>query len=390
MKSVFFSYSRKDLDDAREISKFLVSSGIRIWQDIRSLGLGNTEEQIQKAIWENCAALLFYATKNSVESDFIRNVELVEAFKKSKSDPSFAMVPLLGIPPEELNNKLQESLLGDLSRYNGAIVREETGLSVAAQEVRRILLRNLLKYVDDQEILISLMTWQRTPGNITPQLDLDWSNIFSYDELFSQSAWDNYVRSALMDLKDAMLDAGQLKIRIISKAHLTAGFAFGFIFRPVTGFELIVQQGDQWWSMKASVSEDSKVKIVIDPCEIGSKDLAVNISISRDVDIKLGEFIEEHEVKFRAVLYCRPESGAGLNAVHDGDTAHAMGKEIGNAIRDTLSKYNISDIHIFAAVPLGLAYLIGSELNACGRIHLYEYDKVASKYYPSWTIEGAD
>jgi len=390
MKSVFFSYSRKDLDDVREISKILVSSGIRIWQDIRSLGLGNTEEQIQKAIGGNCAALLFYATKDSVDSDFIRNVELREAFNRSKSDPTFTLVPLLGIPTEEVNKKLSSITLGDLSRYNGAIVREETGLGVAVQQVRRILLRNLLRYVDDQGILISLMTWQRTPGYITPQLDLDWSNIFSYDELFSQTAWDNYVRSALMDVKAAMLEAGQLKIRIISKAHLTAGFAFGFIFRPVTGFELIIQQKDQWWSTKSKILTDSKIKIDIDPSKTSSKDLAVNLSISRDTDIKLGTFMEEHQVQFRAVLYCKPESGADLNAVPDGDTAHAIAKEIGNAIRDTLSKYNITDIHIFAAVPLGLAYLIGSELNACGRIHLYEYDKVASKYYPSWTIEGSD
>jgi len=390
MKSVFFSYSRKDLDDVREISKILISSGIRIWQDIRSLSLGNTEEQIQKAIWEKCAALLLYATKNSVDSEFIRNVELKEAFNRSKNDPSFNLVPLLGIPSDEVNKKLSGIMLGDLSRYNGAIVREETGLVVAAQAVRRILLRNLLRYVDDHEILISLMTWQRTPGNITPQLDLDWSNLCSYDELFSQITWNNYIRPALLDVKDTILETGYSTIRILSKAHLTAGFAFGFIFRPVTGLELTVQQGEQWWSTKASVLSDSKVKIVIDPCNAGSKNLAVNISISRDVDIKLGAFMEEHQVQFRAVLYCKPENGADLNAVPDGDTAHAMAKEIGNAIRDTFSKYNIADIHIFAAIPLGLAYLIGSELNACGRIHLYEYDKVASKYYPSWTIEGAD
>jgi hypothetical protein len=65
-----------------------------------------------------------------------------------------------------------------------------------------------------------------------------------------------------------------------------------------------------------------------------------------------------------------------------------MAWEIGNTIRELRGKYNLTDIHIFAAMPLGLAYLIGTELNACGRIHLYEFDKSESKYQSSWILEG--
>ena len=45
MKKVFLSYSRKNLDEVQEIASILCAGGIRIWQDIQSLAVGNTEEQ---------------------------------------------------------------------------------------------------------------------------------------------------------------------------------------------------------------------------------------------------------------------------------------------------------------------------------------------------------
>jgi hypothetical protein len=58
MKPVFLSYSRNNVKDVREIADTLCAGGIQIWQDIESLATGNTDEQIRKAIQEECAVFL--------------------------------------------------------------------------------------------------------------------------------------------------------------------------------------------------------------------------------------------------------------------------------------------------------------------------------------------
>ncbi len=74
LKSIFLSYSRKDLKDVKVIAQTLKAAGIRIWQDINSLDFGPTEDQIRNAIKKDCFSLLYYITKNSVGSKFIRDI----------------------------------------------------------------------------------------------------------------------------------------------------------------------------------------------------------------------------------------------------------------------------------------------------------------------------
>jgi len=389
MKPVFLSYSRKDLDDVHEIAKLLTASGIRIWQDIKSLGSGNTEEQIKDAIREQCSAQLLFATPNSINSDFIKKIELTEAYQRSKNDPSFKIVPLFNVPFDEANKAFSGALHGDLSRYNGAIVRPENPLHSASCEVRKILLKNLISHHLDKDFYITLTTWQRSHGAIEYDLELDWSLLNYREELFSQNFWEKYIRLALFNIKDIMLELGIIKIRVFSKAHLTAGFTFGFIFRPVTGFEMHIQQGDEWWSTTSPEIADPNINISVDSGSIESTDLAVILSVSRDVEMKFGEYLKNHDRRFRAILCCKPTMGASQTAIPDAATASAMAKKIGDAIRDTLTQYDLSDVHIFAAIPLGLSFLIGAQLNACGNIHLYEYDK-STTYSPSWIINGMD
>ena len=142
------------------------------------------------------------------------------------------------------------------------------------------------------------------------------------------------------------------------------------------------------WTSLESPEKPSGLKINEQSRNIGSKHLGVNLSITSSIDNSLGNYIDKQQLSLRAELFCEPTEGPSRESVPNHNVASAMAWEIGNAIRDAKSKYNITDIHIFGAMPLGLAVLIGSELNACGRIHLYENNKSESMYYPSWTLEG--
>lgn len=390
MKPVFLSYSRKNVEDVQEIANILCAGGIKIWQDVESLSIGNTEDQIRKAINEECAAFFFYVTEESVNSEFIRDIEIREAFRKSDKDENFQIVPLVNMPLYEANEKLKDTVRGDISRYNGVIMKEGETLSGSARKIKRILLKSTIQPPEDnQDYVISLMTYSRTPGNIHPQLDLDWSRLSFPDKLMSNSAWNSYLLPALLDVKDVLLTTGVTNIRLFTKANLTTGLAFGYVFRRETGFKLDIQQAEQLWSAGTTLQQPSGFKFRRESRDIGSTLLGVNLSITASADKNMGSYMAGNDLSFRSELHCEPERGPSRESVPDGDTAAAVAWEIGHNIRELRGKYSISDIHIFAAMPLGLAYLIGSELNACGRIHLYEFDKSESKYYPSWTLKGS-
>lgn len=388
MKPVFLSYSRKNVKDVQKIADTLCAGGIRIWQDIESLATGNTDEQIRKAIQEECAAFFLYITDESVESEFIREVEIKEALNKSKRDETFHIVPLIHMPLEKANQKLQGSMLGDISRYNGVIIHDGETLSEASSKIRKILLKAIIKRPADQDFAISLMTYSRTPGNIQPQLDLDWSRLDFSDKIMSDTIWKTHLLPALKDVKDALLNAGVTLIRLYAKATLSASMAFGYIFRRETGFKIIISQGEQLWTSLERPEKPSGLKINEQSRNIGSKHLGVNLSITTSIDNGLENYIDKQRLSLRSELFCEPAEGPSRESVPNHNVASAMAWEIGNAVRDAKSKYNITDIHIFGAMPLGLAVLIGSELNACGRVHLYEFNKSESMYYPSWTLEG--
>jgi hypothetical protein len=388
MKPIFLSYSRKNVKDVQKIADTLCAGGIRIWQDLESLATGNTDEQIRKAIQEECAAFFLCITDESVKSEFIREVEIKEALNKSKRDETFHIVPLIHMPLEKANQKLQGSMLGDISRYNGVIIHDGETLSEVSSKIRKILLKAIIKRPADQDFAISLMTYSRTPGNIQPQLDLDWSRLDFSDKIMSDTIWKTHLLPALKDVKDALLNAGVTHIRLYAKATLSASMAFGYIFRRETGFKIIISQEEQLWSSQDKPEKPSGLKIKVQSRNIGSKHLGINLSITSSIDNSLGNYIDKQHLSLCAELFCEPAEGPSRESVPNHNVASAMAWEIGNAVRDAKSKYNIADIHIFGAMPLGLAVLIGSELNACGIIHLYEFNKSESMYYPSWTLEG--
>lgn len=389
IKSVFVSYNRKDLNEVREIVSMLQMAGIPVWQDIDSLDAGLTEDQVRTAIWENCVALVFYATSNSIVSDFIRDIELKEAYRKFKNDPKFSIVPIFKESIDKVNATLKGVIDGDISRFNGVVVEPGKSLMEISQKLRSNLLNSVLGQSNEKKVQIAVMTYAPTPDGFNPILNLDWSDLHLPSNLLSQSSWADYVRPALLDIKKIIVKSSRTNLEIFSKAQPQVGIAFGYIFRKEAGFVLNVHHFDQTWSTLAEETQDSYLYCKDISGDLGSKNLAVIVSITQEVGNVTGK-LSGMDIGFRAFLNCSPISGDIPYHIPDGSVASVMAGEIRKAILDVKRKYEITDIHIFSAIPLALAYLIGWRLNACGRIHLYDYDRSNGTYTPSWILEGAD
>ena len=236
-------------------------------------------------------------------------------------------------------------------------------------------------------IRIALMTHENspTPENFQPEFDFDWSSSPPGD-IFSNENWTDSVRKQFLDVRKALMKKGRVNLEIFTKAHIQAGFAFGYIFRRETGFSLNIRHFDQVWRTHIEKHPTSHLKCDLEG-NAGSKHLAVSISIAFDAGNALNAFLKDNDI-FRCFLNCAPTAGQPPYHIPDGETAAEMAGEIRRAIQDARQRYGVTEIHLFAAIPIALAYLIGWRLNQCGNIHLYHHDKSSSLYTPSWIIEA--
>ncbi len=179
---------------------------------------------------------------------------------------------------------------------------------------------------------------------------------------------------ALQDVRETLAATWGLRtVQVRAQAHLSAGFALGFVFQSPSGFPLAIHQKmadqqEQIWRSDASPAETEPLIINIQEGTVGSPDLAVELSITSDVAAAVDRFVQTNNVSFRARIVMRPREGAGRETVADNAQAVAIARQAVNALRRLRDERGTQRIHLFAALPLGLAVLLGRQLNACGPI----------------------
>jgi len=380
---IFLSYSRKDIDDIKIIAKCLMAHGIKTWQDINNLGAGLTEDKIRKAIQRECTGLVFYSTRASVKSKIICNIELPEAEDRYKKNPSFNIVPIFKLGPRETTKALKGYLTIPLSNFNGALVKNGKKLDIltASHRASHIIL-NEARLNAIKPLPIGLASKQKTTAPVA--LDLDFTQYF-LSGLPSQKIWVEEFYPTLESFKKALVNKKILHMRLYSFAHLSLGFLFGYIFRQRSGFELEIEQlfpsggRREIWSTN---NHPAKNPLLIKefPGEIGSTNLCINLNLMSKDNSSFSKYIKKSRLSYRALLELTPSK---YPCVISNGQAIKIAAQMANSIKKLNAKYGTNTVHIFAAIPLGLALLAGHHLNACGKIQCYEFDNVSRQYSPS-------
>jgi hypothetical protein len=103
--------------------------------------------------------------------------------------------------------------------------------------------------------------------------------------------------------------------------------------------------------------------------------LALAIEVTRPVAEDVRIFAREHSPGIGRMLVIRVAGGTGPTSVRDGDHAWALARDLGQIVelRRTTQERG-APVHVFASVPVALAYLIGREGRAFGRSTTYEFD----------------
>jgi hypothetical protein len=130
--------------------------------------------------------------------------------------------------------------------------------------------------------------------------------------------------------------------------------------------------------------------------DVGADDLAVLISLADDVEKVFGASKPDLPA-FRAVLHVqgplRPDGNFEPLWLATPEQAVGVLEVLVQGVRELRREYPISGIiHLFAAMPVGFAFLLGQSLNTLGPIQMYEVDETGAvgRYRPEVRLRPGD
>jgi WD40 repeat protein len=154
MSDIFISYSRKDIDFAKEVVNALTSDGLDIWIDWEGIPKG---EELHKEIYlgiERADVFLFFISPNSAKSKWCKK-EIIWANKNHKR-----VIPILIEDVEHLDET--KDIMGKLSKINWIYCRPGKDIFITAiAEILATIYKNQdwVKY--HTKLQVKALEWER-------------------------------------------------------------------------------------------------------------------------------------------------------------------------------------------------------------------------------------
>ncbi len=397
MKKLFLCHYSRDAAEVYDLALELRLRGIVPWVDKHGGFLigDSAPDEARRAIREDCFGLLLYATPQVFERPFIRDIEIPASIQAAEQDKSFALFAI----PRRLKfielSKLSQDYFGfDISQYHTQGISEPNGMeidslvdqfgAVARMVLRRHTAIRAIALAVDQ-VSFQFSTRELLPCNEDDLLQVDATSLFQDKSgLGSHYSWDR-VAQGLLDIKTALSQHfGRPHIKVHGSKHLTAAYLLGRIFCRASGFNLDVRQREEFWSTDARAAVHEPFIVTVSDGSPESNNLIVEISATgKNVFESVHKYFRGFGGNSHRVISFTPKDRTTV----DNNIAVAMAMQIRRNLEGIVGRYPVEEIHLFSAVPQGLALMIGHNLNALPPIQLYEFDGV--NYYPSYKLPAA-
>lgn len=384
---IFVCYSRADAATADALCHTLQITGLRVWRDLTNLHLGRmTQETIEQAI-EHAAAILLLLTPNSLASEFIQMVELQAALRRARDDQDFPIIPVLdGVDFAEVEQATRH-LRPRLLDYNAAKLpqhddpqRSATLRAVAHRAVKATLLPQLKRQLKATSRTVAMYTYDAREYAQPMVACLDWTSAFPrisssshQRQLPSLAMWHEELLPALDQLQTLLRSVQILTIALrLDGTHISAATAFGYAFRETTRTTLWVEHapGNQWWRTDEPQQDIVPLTVMREDVTPTGSDLTIELAAGKQpVTGAVDNWIAQTNPSiYRRMQLALPEQ-------HVADSAHAMAiaRQVLTVLDAERRERLPQAVHLFAAIPVALAPLIGWRLNKRGPIWLYEY-----------------
>lgn len=371
----FTSYRREDAEPIEGLEQQLRLRGVRSWRDVRNLGHGAaTPEQIRRAIRFETDGFLAFVTEVYLErrrdrEDVVWGLEMPEAAARWKAG-GYPLTPLFsGTRSTALAARCAEEGLPDLSAANGGHMPECSAapeIVAAFRSEARAQLRNAV-IGSDGSLVVAFRSFPMASLPADARLDIDWT---AEVDGGSPEVWEQQLLPALHDLKAAISAAGVRHLAVHVLTRLGAALAFGIKFPLATGIALVChgRDGEAWKEDEAGPARPLREdRTTYD----GDRAIAIlELSIVRD----LGRDAAELALRVRASHHVRLSTAGADRSTDPRPIARVVAQQVGDVTR-TLQSEGVTDLHLLLASPAPLALLIGRQLHALGRVHVYFRDE---------------
>ena len=381
------SYRRNRLAEVAELVAAKKERGIPTWQDIEDLKTEPTEAEIRNVLATNeIANVLLWVTPDVGQSPMITKVEVPCAVERHKKQDGFFILPVAagGLSYGEIGALLgSHTGVTDLSNWNIAKVNSDPATSQDISYVSNILLNQRLSNIQNrlpegEPLRLVINTRVSTGHQPGIALEVDWTHRFSGGQgrTASPHDWQSKLLKALEDIARAtQRHANKREVIASGLASLPAVTALGYYFMAPGGIGIAWEQffpdrSRQLWSLSAT-REASGHEAIITAGQTAADDLAVMVSVNADVEGAVATS-RENTGPFRAYVHIKSPEGQKFLRT-PGEALDVAQLTIESA-REARHKFGIrGKVHLFMAVPAGLAMLIGQLSNALGPVQTYEH-----------------
>jgi hypothetical protein len=366
----FLSYRRRDADEAAELERQLALRGISLWRDVNDLPLGGlTEPEIRRGIAASDAFVL-YLTPGVFASRVIWEIEVPAAHRRARTVARrrrrYPIVPVFrGVSPRELGRTSAQRLLPTLPTRNGAFVPVHRGGRATARARREAcaavatrLLRSLLPNVPRGPVTIFLRSFP-SPGVPRRTLDMNWADAV---DIGPAGRWDDDLIPAMRDVKAELARAGRHHLEFFVQTRLAAALLGGMTFPLASAFDITVTDRHGRWPAR----EGGAVLIRDDARSSGQRRAVLEVSLAQDAGARTSALAKSLGAR---LVRLTPPRGPS-RSFDPRPNAGAIAQQVGDVARE-LRREGLSDLHLVYSGPAALAFLMGRQLHAVGRVRSY-------------------
>jgi hypothetical protein len=174
-------------------------------------------------------------------------------------------------------------------------------------------------------------------------------------------------------------------ITVFIQARLSVAFLFGWLFRRVANYNLLlVHRDDLWTTTNLPHVPPALADGFPHLLNAESSEVAVVLSITRDISASVIATVEKWSRPPKAVLNYRLEGHVVRNAAH----ALSLSLEIAHKLKNLIDRWHVTYIHLFGALPAALAVMIGHNLNSICPISLYYLGEDRQMYHVGGTLHN--
>jgi len=393
--NVFLSYKHQDSDLPDQLEESLKNHGIPLWRDVSHLRAAPMHQKLKDEIRNpGISGAVVLLSKEVANSEAILEIELPTLHERWREDEAFFTV--IALYPEldysEANYVLEQAAsVYDFSNWHMESL--DSSIVDSCREISKPVLQERLDAINElidaaEPLECSLDTYVEPSYGSDLALEIDWSSYFE-GEFPDEDEWSEYLLPVLVDVVNQVKQsAPDRRVVFRGQTHLPASFALGYYTSTTSSIqaEWRPQSGsDEVWSNYRD-SEDSGLDWELRANSVSNTDLAVLVNVSDRVETEVGNTKPELP-RFSGILEFTPNDGVGTH-LSSAEAAHAA-TVFKQGIRHALDELqNTERIHLFMAVPDGLAFLCGQQTNTFPSIQTYAFDNNRREYQKAGKLEN--